>query len=216
MRYIMHIYTKKQNEMNKTFTFKDSPPPLMSIHIDDISNVEPVNTNILPQMKEGLLEVNVKMTKDSMHIVMPATSSHILSIGTFFSIGKTLMEMGDTDIQYDGGEKTLDMYYNAFLGILYWDISHTHRVSVFKINSSPLIQKKIEGSLINALSSHIIFYDDGVMLMDAHVECDAVMGRITRICDMISYEISPIPHIQKNSFLYESSGDGYYISILKI
>lgn len=74
--------------MNKPITFKGSPPPLMSIHIDDISNVEPVNTNILPQMKEWLLEVNVKMTKDSMHIVMPATSSHILSIGTFFSIGR--------------------------------------------------------------------------------------------------------------------------------
>ena len=83
--------------------------PLLRIHIDDISNVKPItDTNILPRMKDRLSELNIRIAKDNMHIVMPATSRCIISIDSIFRINKTLIETGDTDIRYDGGEEALD------------------------------------------------------------------------------------------------------------
>jgi hypothetical protein len=203
--------------MNKTFTFKDSPPPLLRIHIDDISNIKPLNTKRLPELKNELLELNVGLAKDNMHIVIPATSRCIISIGSIFRIDKTLIETGNTDIRYDEGEKALDMYYKASSCKLYWDASHTNKIVILSINTnSPLIQEKIERGIINALGSCIISYHKDVMLIDAHGEYDATMGRITRICDMLSYEMSPNPHIYNDNDRYVSSGDDYYISIFKM
>lgn len=202
--------------MNKRCSLTEKPPLLLRIYIDDISNVEPTDTNILPEMKEWLLDANIRIAKDNTYIVMPATGSCILSISSFFSIGKALIETGDVDIQYYGGEEALNMYYEASSYILYWDISHTNRVGIFKIHPNPSIQEKVERSIINALGSHIIFCNEEIMLMDAHVDSNVYMGKITRICDMLSYEMSPNPHIQKNSFRYESSWGNYYILICKI
>lgn len=54
------------------------------------------------------------------------------------------------------------------------------------------------------------------MLIDAHGEYNVVMGRITRICNMLSYEIFPNPRIRNDKYIYESIGDDYYISIYKM
>ena len=84
------------------------------------------------------------------------------------------------------------------------------------ITTYPLIQEKTEKRIINALGSYVISYERRIMLIDAQGECDAVMGRITRICDMLSYEISPNPHIYNDNNRYVSSGKDYYISIIKM
>ena len=203
--------------MNKTFTFKESPPPLLRIHIDDISNIKPMDTNRLSEIKNGLSELNVRIAKDNMHIVMPATSRCIISISSIFRIDKTLIETGDTDIQYDEGKDALDMYYQASSCKLYWDASHTNKMVILSINTNnPLIQKKIERRIINTIGSCIISYHKDVMLIDAHGEYEAVMGRITRICDMLSYEIFPDPHICSDKYKYESIGDEDYIVIYKM
>ena len=205
--------------------------PLLRIHIDDISNIKPITgTNILPRMKDRLSELNIRIAKDNMHIVMPATSRCIISIDSIFRINKTLIETGDTDIRYDGGEEALDMYYKASSRVLDWDASHTNKVVILSINTnSPLIQEKIERGITNTLGSCIISYHKDIMLIDAHIsyhkdvmlidahgEYDAVMGKITRICDMLSYEIFPNPHICNDKYNYTSIGNDGYISIYKI
>ena len=202
-------YKKKQVKMKE---------PLLRIHIDDISNIKPItDTNRLPRMKDRLSELNIRIAKDNMHIVMPATSRCIISRDSIFRIDKTLIETGDTDIRYDGGDEALDMYYKASSRMLYWDDSHTNRVVILSINTnSPLIQEKIERGIINTLGLCIISYHKDVMLIDAHGEYNVVMGRITRICNMLSYEIFPNPHIRNDKYIYESIGDDYYISIYKM
>lgn len=206
--------------MNKTFTFKESPPPLLRIHIDDISNIKPLNTidtKRLPELMEWISGANIRMAKDNMHIVISAMTPYLFSVESIFSIGKALMEIDDTNIRYDEGEKALDMYYKASSCKLYWDASHTNNVVILSINTnSPLIQEKIEKGIINTFGSRIISYHKDVMLIDAHGEYDTAMGRITRICDMLSYEIFPNPHIRNDKYVYESIGDDYYISIYKM
>lgn len=216
---MMHIYTKKQNEMNKHCTLTEAPPPLLRIHIDDISNIKPLNTidsKRLPELMEWISGGNIRMAKDNTHIVMSVMNPYIFGVESIFSIGKALMEIGYTNIKYDEGEKALDMYYDTASHVLYWDASYTNRVIILMITTNPLIQEKVEKRIINALGSYIISYKRRVMLIDAHGECDAVMGRITRICDMLSYEISPKPHIYNDNDRYVSSGNDYYISIFKM
>lgn len=205
--------------MNKTFTFKESTPPLLRMYIDNISNIKPLNTidtKRLSELMEWISGSNIRMAKDNMHIVISAMTPYLFSVESIFSMGKALMEIGDTNIRYDEGEKALDMYYDTASHVLYWDASYTNRVIILMITTNPLIQEKTERSIINALGSHIISYKRRIMLIDAHGECDAVMGRNTRICDMLSYEISPNPHIYNDNDRYESSGDDYYISIYKM
>ena len=200
--------------MNKIF--KEFPPPLLRIHIDDISNIKPLNTKRLPELMEWISGANIRMAKDNMHIVISAMTPYLFSVESIFSIGKALMEIGDTNIRYDEGEKALDMYYDTASHVLYWDASYTNRVIILMITTNPLIQEKTERIIINALGLHLISYERRIMLIDAHGECDAVMGRITRICDMLSYEMSPNPHIYNDNDRYVSSGDDYYISIFKM
>ena len=203
--------------MNNHRSLTEAPPPLLRIHIDDISNIKSIDTKRLSEMKNRLLELNVRVAKDNMHIAIPATSKCIISIGAIFRIDKTLIETGDTDIRYDEGKKALDMYYKASSCRLYWDDSHTNRVVILSINTnSPLIREKIERGIINTLGLCIVSYHKDVMLIDAHGEYNVVMGRITRICNMLSYEIFPNPHIRNDKYVYESIGDDYYISIYKM
>lgn len=203
--------------MNKHCSLKESSPPLLRIHIDDISNIKPMDTNRLPQMKKWMSDADIRLAKDNMHIVMPSTPPCIISTNSIFRMGKALMEMGNADVQHDGGERALDMYYKASSCKLYWDDSHTNRVVILSINTnSPLIQEKIERGIINTFGSRIISYHKDVMLIDAHGKYDAAMGRITRICDILSYEIFPNPHICNDKYSYVSIGNDDYISIYKM
>lgn len=203
--------------MNKHFTLTESTPPLLRIHIDDISNIKSIDTKRLSEMKNELSELNARIAKDNMHIVIPDTSKCIISIDSIFRIDKTLIETGDTDIRYDGGEEALDMHYKASSCKLYWDASHTNKVVILSINTnSLLIQEKIERGIINTFGSRIISYHKDVMLIDAHGKYDAAMGRITRICDILSYEIFPNPHICNDKYSYVSIGNDDYISIYKM
>lgn len=178
--------------MNKTFTFKETPPPLLRIHIDDISNIKPLNTidsKRLPELMEWLSGGNVRFAKDNTHIVISTMAQYIVSVASILSIGKTLMEIGDTNIRYDEGEKALDMYYDTASHVLYWDASYTNRVIILTITTNPLIQEKTEKRIINALGSYIISYERRIMLIDAHGECDAVMGRIKRMAALCLFQM---------------------------
>lgn len=206
--------------------------PLLRIHIDDISNVEPVNIKSLSSnyllyptmymseifLYQMLMEsMRAEIENDSMHIIIPAgllCSSY--SINFIFSMGKGIIEGSDADLRPHGDEKAIDMHYDMVSCRLYWDSSHTNKAVILGIRAEPLsMQDTIQERITQIFGDSIILNDNSMMLIDAHGEYDAVMGRITRICDMLSYEMSSTPDIYNDKYRYLSGEGGHYISIIK-
>lgn len=202
--------------MNKRNSLAESPLKFLRIHIDDMSNIKPTNAKIRSEMMKWISGVDMITAEGNTYIVMPAIISKIVNIRIVLSAYKALVEAGDADIRHDSGEEALDMYYNAYSGTLYWDASHTNRVAILDIIANSPLQEEIEERIINAFGFHIISYNKGMMLIDAHWGYEAVMGKVKRICDMLAYEMSPSPNICNDDYLYVSRGDDFYISIRKL
>lgn len=230
----IHINKKNINRMLYENYLKSDDIPLLRIHIDDISSIKaikiaslttdsllfPTSLNrmqmLLYQLLMGFMKGRIE--NESMHIIMPMGVLRLSDdINLIISISKAIIEDGDVDsLPHEDGEAT-DIYYDTASSRLYWDASHTNQAVMLNMVAKPSsVENAMREKIAQAFGDSVIFNDNSLMLIDAHGEYESAMGRITRICDMLSYETLSSPDIYNDKRRYFSKEKECYISITKM
>ena len=207
---------------------------LLRIHIDDISNIKSIDldsmlayslmypsihTSQMVLYKALMGNMKAEIEGDSMKMVIPTSLLYVSDdMMSIISMSKLIIERANADyFRPHGDEDAIDMYYNMSSQKFYWDIHHTNKVIMLNMRAEPLsVRDAMQWRIAQSFGDSIIFHDDCMMLIDPHGEHEAAMGRITRICDMLSYEISSNPDIYNDKYRYTSGRGRHYISIIKM
>lgn len=208
---------------------------LLRIHIDDISNIKSIDLDSMLVLEYSLMYPSIRTSQwvlyralmenmkaeregDGMKMVIPIrllyASYDMISI---ISMSKAIIENSNADSRPHGDEDAIDMYYDISSHRFYWDTCHTNKVVMLNMRAEPLsVRDAMQWRITQLFGDSVIFHDDCMMLIDPHGEHEAAMGRITRICDMLSYEISSNPDIYNDKYRYTSGRGRHYISIVKM
>lgn len=207
---------------------------LLRIHIDDISNIKSIDLDSMlayhlmyPSMHtsqmalyKALMEnMKAEIEGDSMKMVIPTSLLYVSDdMMSIISMSKLIIERANADyFRPHGDEDAIDMYYNMSSYRFYWDTCHTNKVVMLNMRAEPSsVGDAIQWRIAQSFGNSVIFHDDCMMFIDPHGEYEAAMGRITRICDTLSYEMSSNPDIYNDKYRYTSGRCEHYISIIKM